>query len=282
MAPPRYFVPGDFPNVVNVDLLMGTLEEVGLDYIFDTRANALLCSRKVLSNGPSGGPGIVIVSTPRGKSRVEDAFGYFPERQEWTEEKEGRFWIGVENEDPPQSSDLLRYDPIPGHWVRLNGGGSWMIPLARVYPSGVSNLPTVVLPEDDGSISYEVKSEFRSISEAADKFASFFFGTIDEDELRETGQVSIPTDIGDEEFARVAVEALALNYRVSPFEVRVLELLTVDDLREVGLALVDWPTVVAMVHAAKKKGDSSDSPRSGGSGTSSSEDSIDRPSENLR
>jgi len=282
MSAPRYFIPGDYAATVNVELLAGLLEGVGLGYVFEDRERASFKARTVLGPGPDGNPGIIIVSVPVDGSRTEEDVGYYPDRQTWTEGRDGSFWLGIENDSPPSSMDLLRRGAIPGHFVPLNDGGSWMIPLARVFPKGSSNLPTVVLPGDDGSISYEVKAEYRSISDAAARIASVFFVSPDSIEIDENEKLAIETEIDDEEYTRVAMEALAMNYRVSPLEVRVLELLTVEGLRQIALALIDFPKLVELMEIAKKKPDSSGSRSSVGSGDSSSVESTDRPSENSK
>ena len=89
-------------------------------------------TRRDCTSGP-GGLGGVIYSDGSGRT------GYYPDVQDWSES--GLFWIGVDR-DPVTPESLERAEMIGGHYVRLEDGHDWLIPVARCFPIG-SRLPSI-------------------------------------------------------------------------------------------------------------------------------------------
>lgn len=128
----------------------------------------------------------------------------------------GRFWIGVDPEQPPTPDDLRRPDFVYGTDVELADGQKWMIPAAR-------QLPTIwTLRESDGAPIKKTRAKYSGYFERARELFAKFESLYNADEHR--------TPLKNQELVLggewdLACEALAMNYRVNPVVVDFLELL---------------------------------------------------------
>jgi len=253
MAPPIYFFPGPAPNLIEPERPYEMLKECGLEYIIDDGEDSMLAANGVPGGGPSGSPGMIIISGPvaaYGGSIVKP-YGYYDDRQDWTKLKsDPEVWIGIERAHPPNAIDLMRRKLVAGHEVELNGGEKWLIPCARLMPKG-TRLPCVMKINDKGEIDYKVKREYRELSDWAEKIYRSWIGQMFESQA--PGQAKIKIEIGDKEFMEIGAMALAINYRLSLLEVSRFEIFDSDCLRQIVDALIDVPTLMEAMEREKEK-----------------------------
>lgn len=208
------------------------------------------------SAGPDGKGGVIVRVTPERPidGAVKPRVGFFRDRQIWEEARaadgSGAYWLG--REFPPLPVDLQRPELVGGHRVRLEDGNDWLVPCARVFPTG-TNLPEAMSLGPNGEIVYEVLPRFIEISKRAARVWDYFqwlYGTRE----KEIEQIT------DREAFEIACAALGINYRIGLREASFLRLLSTRNYIRVLEALVDMPTVLERVCEAqaeklpKKKG----------------------------
>jgi len=186
--------------------------------------------------GPDGKNGFVFSHAPDG---VKVITGYYSETQEWVEVM--GIWIGFYKDDPPKPEHLMRpaNEMISGH--NVNG---WMVPIARVYPDG-TNLPESFVLNDSGEWESEIKAEFLNVSKRCETAWEI---------ITRQDDVELP----NENFlVDLAVDAIAINYYVSKYEISAAKLLDSHIMRHVIFALVDWFTAIKLLklqnESVKKK-----------------------------
>ena len=214
----------------------------------------------VLQNGPSGQAGVVLALKSAGY-RVPARFGYYPQEQTWQKAPGGEWWLGIENAARPTPEQLARADLCAGHEIKLGDRNLWTVPIARLV-SGTSAFPQRLALGPDGKLQVTPMARFDEISKAAEAvWEGMVSGAAEKD-----GSKVLTIENGWE----IAVQALAVNYHLGALEVSALGLLTTISLRQVLLALVDWPTVERLL---KAKGEAEKAGRpfgtSDGSGTGS-------------
>lgn len=160
-----------------------------------------------------------------------------PEHQRWTPVGRG-VWIGVDRRGTWTPDDFARSETRSGHKVKLGDGKAWEIPVARLALGG-SGLPRRRVLTDDGKKVWEVEEQYRALSEFADRAWSFHAG--------------LPVVITQEETDEACGRALAVNYRMGETEAIALGLFTDTAVREIVLALIDYPTLLAAMEAQKKR-----------------------------
>lgn len=187
-----------------------TLESVGL-------ADHAYQGEKMPSPGPDGGQGVLI--TWRKNSPLD--FGYFPERQKWIPAAEcddlqrGRYWVGLWNNKPPTTKNLIRDYPYAGNTMTL-GGQDWIIPAAV-------DLPQIVKVADDGTLRFVVQRQF-------DQFYR------DAKEMK--ARVVADGTITFADCWRFAIDALRINYRMTGEVASELELFDTDSLRLLAMNVI--------------------------------------------
>ena len=180
--------------------------------------------------GPDGASGVLVSHSGR-------RLGYNPGAQTWRT-IDGRTF-GWWNDSPPTPEDLCRVQQVPGHFARLDDGGDWLIPCARVFPSG-TRLPRTLRMDDSGELTLDVKPEYRAFAAQAETLWDVVAGTFKVD----SGSPAAP-EMNYLQLFDVAAAALAINYRIGRAEIGALELLSTDTLPGVWHAVVDWPAIVA-------------------------------------
>jgi len=189
----------------------------------------------IANNGPDGGAGVVLHNLDGLR------LGYFPERQRWTVEPEGRYWVGVEGS--PRPDVLLRPETLTGHHVKLEDGHLWMVPLARVFGVGTT-IPNTLALGPDGALVRNVLPRFVEFSRIAERLERQYFGEVEAAVAEgepESGAVR-PGGWTEEEAYRMAGEALGLNYYVDAFVVGCMGLITSTNLLRILEAVIDIPT----------------------------------------
>ena len=160
-------------------------------------------------------------------------------------------WIGHYTDQPPTPADLARPEQVAGHYTELEDGSQWLIPVARAFPCGTS-LPERLLIGEDNTWVREVVPRYAQLSRRA---GEFFAG------CEEQQQFIV------EDWADLACEAIAVNYRIDRRGASHLKLLTTTSLHRVLTALVDGPTIEAVLaeqQANQKKNRPDGSPSSDG------------------
>ena len=167
------------------------------------------------------------------------ALGYAPDRQRWAKAAgSGEYWLGYDTAEPPTPAHLERAEIIDGHLVRLGDGQQWLVPVARMFSGGTA-LPQAIVLGPNGEKVLRALPAYVAIARHADRVAT-------------------DIHIGMSDGWDIAVEALALNYRIGPDEASLLQLLTTPIVPNVLEALVDVPTLRAVARqrleaAASKK-----------------------------
>jgi hypothetical protein len=204
-----------------------------------------------VNNGPDGNGGVVFGFN--GASSISSKhIGFFPDKQEWSKCNDGKFWLGVMKDDLPTPEGLRRIEQIHGHNVKLEDGKEWTVPLARVFPAGTC-LPEALILSESGEVIREIIPRYAKFGAKVDRVWKEFQRQLDPDE--HTKESNEP--LSDQEEFDVAVEALAINYLVSKWEVAKLRLLTTENLTRILYAVIDIPTIREVVasynESAKKK-----------------------------
>lgn len=236
MAQQLYYVPGTkFRPSKEV------LEECGLDYVSEDLAGHVGTNK-----GPDGGIGVVI-SLSLSPGAKDGMIGHYPDAQKWTKCNSGKFWIGTQNDSPPTPKDLQRKELLESHPVKLLDNNDWMVPIARKFDSGMA-LPESLSLTSEGKVVFEILPKYISFSKRGedvfnDFYSSFMAGG---DERRITTW---------EEELDIATEALALNYKVSKWELAAFKLISTQNISSIFMAIIDGPTVakVALTNLEAKK-----------------------------
>lgn len=220
-----YAIIGDTP----VDA--GRLNAIGLGHIIDAPGD--LITRQVM-RGPWGGAAFVAASR---LSVDEHSVGCFEDRQEWIE-FDG-FWIGRDRTAYPDISRLARPKQLDGvEWIDWQGN-RWLVPIARKWTADyrhLSALPHYYGIAKDGTwkiagvetryeslwqLAMEIDDNRTAALEAADK----------------AGLTSYSFDLPN--LDRVCSIVLGANYRVSKYEVGILNSIQQTSCQEICSIVVD-------------------------------------------
>lgn len=195
-------------------------------------------TRREVITGPDGGAGYVVADHDK-------HVGYYPKKQQWRQGQNKNYWLGFDG--PVDPKDLQKKELIDGHYITLNDGNQWLIPVARSFPTG-TRLPQVLLLGPNGEL----------ISESLPAYASF------SQEMERVWDVFTDPDNNEalsmEEAWKIAVNALSINYHIQGEEVSFLKILTTNNVTDILKAVVDIPT---LLEKSKKKAEDDDSLNAG-------------------
>lgn len=212
--------------------------------------------------GPGAEAGVLLAASADVLTRVADPCDPW----QWTPAPDAalpeRYSIGHDPSAMPTPADLQRAEIIDGYTPQLNDGRAWTVPLARAYPTG-GNIPRLIEWTPEGPRE-AANPQYQAICTDAEAVWSVV-------QDPDSGELTTA------EAARIALAALAVNYRIGPGEATVLQLLTTDAVKLVCWCLVDMPgylqaTAPEMLTAAAKKNstavpaETAATPRSGGAG----------------
>lgn len=189
-------------------------------------------------------------STPDGSIGVlcvlgGEQIGYYPDRQTWRRMRDG-VWCGMWNDSPPTLDELAVVAPLAGHEVQMRDGRRWQVPIAREWSSETSSY----VPRVPAALDYDVDAQawirgavearFIRLWEVSGKRIDSLFGS------GESLTVAAATDW--------ALDALAVNYRISHVEASMLRLFDDQGLAalEVLDACCDVPTMREWLQQQKK------------------------------
>lgn len=140
------------------------------------------------------------------------------------------WWIGFETDDPPGPDDLIRPGAVLGYRVRLGDGRWWNVPVARQFPEGTA-LPAVLRMGGGGRLVRDLPPEYVSLFERCAPWATAYYEHPDE-----------PLTLAMVDAWRLALDGLAVNYRVGMAEVNALGLFTEATVEAVISCLLDMQT----------------------------------------
>ena len=179
------------------------------------------------SDGCTDGPG-VLVAWLDFASEGSSSGTYLPARQTWREAGGGRFWLGFDNDRPVRPADIVRAETCRGLEVTLADGAAWEIPWARYVPHrwGMNGVRVPKAPY-----------------EAFCARANEIFTTV--------AQHNGVDGLTIADAWSFCCMALAINYRLCPEIVELLELLDDRVFAAVVFATIEFD-VIAEVAAQKK------------------------------
>jgi len=175
------------------------------------------------------------------------------------------YYLGIDPDlGAPGPDDLMREETIGGYPIDL-AGSEWTIPLARVWPEG-TRIPETMGYGPDGSFVTIPVARYAPLCRRAERI---FDMVVAEYGLDDPGADSPdPGTIDGREAFDLAVEILAVNYRVGPAEVTRLGLIDTANLKFVIGYFVDLPSIfgeAAKRTEAKKKADEDSADQNNGS-----------------
>lgn len=247
-----YYMPGERT------LYHETLAKAGIGYAFGDAHEPKAIVGGV-GTGPDGAGGIILARNDVG---IDPAtVGYYPEGQTWQKVAGGQHWIGLATGAQygglPGPGDLEANEMLAGHFIRLGDGNDWLIPVARHFATGGSP-PSAITLGPNGELVMEPLQRYVQFSSHGDR--------VWQDVRIDLGWDEPPEGYAGMTWAEgfgIAVEALALNYRVTQTEVAMLRLVTTPNMPLILQAICDWPTTLAVLKErleAESKKNSADIP----------------------
>lgn len=161
----------------------------------------------------------------------DQTLGMFPSTT-WLKNWNSKFWLGINEADPPQPRDLIRKRIVPGRQITLADGFNWSVP-------SISQLPHKFFQNEDGELERKVRAEYQTYYDFAMQVNSQLMESFSKiEELR-----AVDEKLADEQFIPVTIpdglkfvaSALAINYRLS-FDICIL--LGMFDNRSAAAAMV--------------------------------------------
>ena len=160
----------------------------------------------------------------------------------WTKIPGTKHYLGVDpDRGLPGPGDLIRDEIIDGYAVALGGGdikNEWIVPLARIWPEG-TKIPATMGYGPDGDFVTEPVERYRPLCKKAERI---FDAVAAGHGLIEPADDLVEIDDGKEGFD-LAVEILAVNYRIGAAEVSAMALIDTDNLHMIIGCLVDLPRI---------------------------------------
>ncbi len=224
-----YYLPGPVEGVSIQDV-----RKAGLGYAFDSKGCA--CPG-VLNNSPDGGQGVMAADP----ERVEK-IGCYADQQVSRKIPGSNAYAVLYKDSKPGPDDLARKEQLGGHWVTLNDGNEWLIPVARGAV------------EDDGAIAWTFQVPQRSIlndngdferGDVVDQFVPLWDLATKWFDVRMNALLESDGDVIEFSFdglLKSAVEALACNYVLDAVECDMIGILTEENAVAILDALIDMPT----------------------------------------
>lgn len=210
--------------------------------------NSLVDSELALTNCDGGpnktGPGVLCAAYPRWASttgaEVEKRLVYSadPAKQVWIEAK--GYWVGYHVDLKPSADDLQREKLVGGYRHECPLTGEWVVPLAR-KSDGTTRFDQRIAYLPDGTITKLPVARYKSLCDFAAEHWEFLTG-LEEN----TGSIEIEAD---QRYCDVACEALGVNYHVGPYELTLLEVLTMESAAYICGFLCDLPGLMAILRA---------------------------------
>lgn len=218
--------------------------------VIEIVGNSLVDAELALNNCDGGpgksGPGVLCAAYPKWAStvgaEVEKRLVYSadPAKQVWIEAK--GYWVGYHVGLKPQSVDLQRASIVSGYRHECPLTGEWIVPLARTMDGGTRfDQRVAYLP--DGTITKKPVSRYKSLCDFAAEHWEFLTKMEDEN-----GSLNFDAD---QRYCDTACEALGINYHVGPYELTLLEVLTMESAVYICGYLCDLPGLISIISAKR-------------------------------
>lgn len=165
--------------------------------------------------------GMIVAWRKPGKAQI----GYQPEKQTWFPAvrrdgfEEGRYWVGIWNQDPITPRDLERNYQQSGKFMTLGDDQEWLIPAAK-------ELDATLRLADDGTWKYEIQRRYHRFWIAYGRWFEFF------------GTAGPETEFQFSEAAEFVLQGLQINYRLTPELVSELGLFTKSNVLHAMFAIL--------------------------------------------
>lgn len=228
MSSPVYYLPGRKSATPQV------LAELGLGYLLDGAGG--LSAAGVPHSGPDGKAGCMVClpSAACPEPPIGALAAAAGRAKTFAQLPGSAAWMGWDPASPPGPEDLARREQILGHDVELGDGRRWHVPVARLLDGG-TRLPRRLAWDGEVWSPGQVLDRYRALWTAASRIWDALAGA------GEGGTETVTVTLDEE--CSAAAAALAVNYRLGPGEVSLLDLL--DEAAEVRVvkALVDWPAL---------------------------------------
>jgi hypothetical protein len=243
-----------FPNRdrVKVDELL----DAGLGYVFDPETASEPTSTftpRTVSRGPGGQSGLIVSTNDR-------YCGYYENAQMWRQEAGEDYWVGMWKDEPPTPETLARSNQIPGVYLRLDDGNTWLIPKARHFEEfdgeilARTVLPTRLTRDADGRwYPGEIKPRYRRLWELVEGYLEAVTNSEEDD----GGMVHVRF----EDLDNLVIEAFQANYKVAATEIDLLGVYDVNLRNRVVRILTDmdsWAVLFKKKLQALATGNSTD------------------------
>jgi hypothetical protein len=237
-----YYFPGLNGNTISDAVVKQRIVECGLDTILgDLKGDERL--DQATTSGPDGSGGGLVVAVRPVDGGDSPNTGYYPEHQQWVHIKPKGYWIGLVAGSPLRPIDVQRPKIFRDYEVVLADGNAWsvmtLLPFARE-----GSIPRIGQMSDECEWLWVTHPKYRELQK---RYESLAIG-----------------DGQDIDVADLAVETLAVNYRLNKYLAMMAGLLEADHCRLIIDMGMDEPAWLADQEAKKRGID-----RSGGSLTNS-------------
>lgn len=214
-----YFLPTD-KRAADAQML----KAAGLEY--SLAADESIGSRFTTA-GPGGQQGLVIVHNADGLDAT-----YKPDLQIWRKALGGKVFVGRLKDSPIGPDDLKRDRVYEGQAVKLMDGNLWIIPRCfAVLEDRPATLPQIIDLDEESD---------RAITRIHPRFEALCRGAFDFWLEWSDQKPDEKASLSGEALLQLAIDALAVNYRLSRVEaVGCLSLVGTDQLKSMLRAMID-------------------------------------------
>lgn len=225
-----YFIPTDRKAAA-----AALLKSIGLEY---SLAGDQAVSSRYCANGPGSGGGLIVTHN------ADDLdSSYKPDAQTWRKGPSGKFFVGRASDAVIGPAHLARAKIYDGTPVRLLDGNDWIVPRCfGLLENRPTTLPHVFdLDDESDRVMARVDPRFDRLCKGAFDFWMEWSGQA---EAKTTGEQRL----------QLAIDALAVNYRLSRIEaVGCLSLLGTDQMALILRAMIDADEIEAFAQAQREQ-----------------------------
>jgi hypothetical protein len=229
MAGLLYFLPGAALSKIRRgdDLVLAALESPALaDILADVRGAEDCAFSEIQGVGPGKQSGVLIVPFD-GQGQPPADIGYYPARQAWSLSACELYWVGIAEQSPPKPADLARRNQIEGYEVELHRQ-FWNVPIVRRWPNATA-LPRQIEFDAAGGLISKLSEKHQRLFDGLGRYCESIFGN------RE------PSDDDEREWFTLALDCLAVNYRIGQSTQNLLHMLDSDNYNDVLAKAADVP-----------------------------------------
>lgn len=183
-------------------------------------------------NGPDGGVGVIFAFSGADKVNLQKTV----EHIKWKQIPKTECYFGFDEENPPGPKDLQRKKLKDSYPVKLSDGNEWKVAIIRKVDGG-TELEKNLEHNGEEWVAAGLQRQYVDMFERAGKVWDQFITPLMDQEEDESGD---DIEITVEDGWDLAVDALALNYRISFPEITLLNLFDTSTASQAALASIDW------------------------------------------